>query len=97
MMKPLTTKQKQVLEYLVQYTFEHLYQPTIREICDYFKVASTNAMSTHLRALARKGYIEMGESSSRAIKFSDESLRLVKSSDHLRARPIILVDVLVKQ
>jgi repressor LexA len=95
MTKPLTTKQKEVLEYLVQYTFENLYQPSIREMCDHFKVSSTNAMSTHLRALASKGYIEMGESSSRALKFSDRALRFVKSSDYLRAKPIIL-DGLVK-
>jgi repressor LexA len=95
MTKPLTPKQKEVLEYLVQYTFENLYQPSIREMCEHFKVASTNAMSTHLQALARKGYIEMGNLSSRALKFSDKALRFVKSSDHLRARPIIL-DYLVK-
>lgn len=95
MKKPLTARQKEILEYVVQYTFENLYQPSIRELCDHFKMASTNAMSAHLKALANKGYIEMGNLSSRALKFSDRALRLVKSSDNLRARPIIL-DYLVK-
>ena len=91
----LTIKQKEILEYLVQYTFENLYQPTMREICDHFQIASTNALSCHLKSMVTKGYIELGGQCSRAIKFKDSALRLVKSSDHLRARPIIL-DGLVK-
>jgi SOS-response transcriptional repressor LexA len=91
----LTPKQKEVLEYLVQYTFENLYQPSLREMCDHFKMASTNAMSTHLRALVTKEYIVMSEKCSRAIQLKDKSLHFVKSSDYLRAKPIIL-DGLVK-
>lgn len=92
----LTKRQKQLLEYIVQYTFENLFQPSFREICDHMEIASTNGVADHLRAIQRKGYIVLSDPpTARAIVFRDESLRLVKSSDHLRARPI-LAEHLVK-
>jgi repressor LexA len=89
-MYDLTKRQREVLEYIVQYTFEHLYQPSLREICGHIKVSSTNAVSDHLRALERKGFLT-GSKNARALEFSDDALLFVKSSDHLRARPIVLV------
>lgn len=86
----LTPRQKEVLHYVVQYTFEHLYQPSLREICNYLGVTSTNAASAHLRALERKGFVS-GSRNARALEFSDDALLFVKCSDHLRARPIVLV------
>lgn len=88
----LTPRQKSVIEYIVQFTFENLFQPTLREIGDHFKIVSTNGVSDHLKALHRKGYIELGwdHQDARALYLTDKALRLVKCSDKLRARPIIL-------
>jgi SOS-response transcriptional repressor LexA len=91
-MENLTRRQKEIIEFIVQHTFENLYQPTLREIGERFSIASTNAVMDHLKALRRKGYL--GEQSkTRAFYLTDKALRLVKCSDHLRARPIILPEV----
>jgi repressor LexA len=94
----LTKRQKQLLEYVVQYTFENLFQPSVREIGEHMGITSTNGVSDHLKAIQRKGYIVISDPpTARAIVFRDAALCLVKSSDYLRARPIILPrDVLVK-
>lgn len=90
-MQTLTKRQREVIEYIVQYTFEHLYQPSFREICEHLKVTSTNSIATHLEALDRKGYIKYKRKNARALELTDRSLLLIKCSDHLRARPIVLV------
>ena len=87
----LTPRQKLIIEYIVQFTFENLFQPTIREIGAHFGIVSTNGVSDHLKALHRKGYLTLRDHpDSRALYLTDKALRLVKCSDKLRARPILL-------
>ena len=84
----LTPRQKTIIEFIVQTTFEELHQPTLREIGAHFGIASTNGVSYFLDALRRKGYLGK-QSKTRALYLTDKALRLVKCSDKLRARPII--------
>jgi repressor LexA len=87
----LTPRQLQCLHFIVQYTFERLYQPSIREIGEYMGIVSTNGVADHLKALRRKGYLgEQTKQETRALKFEDKALMLIKCSDTLRARPIIV-------
>ena len=91
MTKDLTTRQKQCLEFIVQFTFERLYQPTIRQIGTVMGITSTNGVTDHLKALERKGYLTLpAHQGARAIVLNDKALYHVKCSDHLRARPIIV-------
>jgi repressor LexA len=53
----LTTRQKQIYDFLVKSIREKGYAPSIPEIGARFKIASTNGVSDHLKALERKGYI----------------------------------------
>jgi repressor LexA len=53
----LTARQKQVYEFLLKAIREKGYAPSIAEIGARFKIASTNGVSEHLRALEKKGYI----------------------------------------
>jgi len=87
---PLTSRQQEVLVYLVQYTLEHLYQPTIREIVQHLGVSSNNGVYEHLKALEKKGYVVLktGNARSRAIQLNDISLMFYKESTALRVRPI---------
>lgn len=87
----ITDRQKEILCFLVQYTFEHLYQPTIREMCERFNLTSTNGMAEHLRALEHKGYITVTKHSSRAIHIHESALYFVENTERLRARPILPV------
>jgi repressor LexA len=53
----LTLKQKQIYEFLAKTIQEKGYAPSIPEIGRRFKIASTNGVSDHLKALEKKGYI----------------------------------------
>lgn len=57
-MSEATFKQNQVLRFIRQYNIENGYQPSTRDIMNHFNYKSTNAVSAHLEALERKGYIE---------------------------------------
>lgn len=53
----LTQRQRQIYDFLVKSIREKGYGPSIPEIGARFKIASTNGVSDHLKALERKGYI----------------------------------------
>lgn len=65
----LTSRQKEILDYMVAFTHELGYPPTVREICKATGLKSPRSASQHLQALERKGYIERGKDKSRAIRF----------------------------
>lgn len=54
----LTSRQQQVLDFIGSYHRVHGYSPTMREIAAHIGVSSTNGVNDHLKALARKGYVE---------------------------------------
>ncbi len=53
----LTIRQKQIYDFIVRNIHEKGYAPSIPEIGTRFKIASTNGVSDHLKALQKKGYI----------------------------------------
>jgi repressor LexA len=58
MLVPLTDKQKSIYEFLSVTIREKGYAPSIPEIGQNFKIASTRGVFDHLQALERKGYIK---------------------------------------
>jgi repressor LexA len=66
-MKDLTEKQRRILEFLKEYTKNHGYPPTVREIGEHFKFLWAAARG-HLQALQRKGFIRLNPSKSRGIE-----------------------------
>jgi len=66
--KPLTEKQRAVLEFIRSQVVQRGHPPTIREIGTKFGIRSTNGVRTHLTALAKKGYIRKQELISRGIE-----------------------------
>jgi repressor LexA len=61
MAKGLTKQQKAILQFIVRFTREHGYPPTLREIQQNIgTVRSLRGIALHLDALQRKGYIERG-------------------------------------
>lgn len=69
---PLTARQQQVLDYLVSFTLNCGYPPTLREIGDFMGIRSTNGVNDHLKILESKGYIERGTLKSRTIRVIGE-------------------------
>ena len=67
-MLKLTTRQEEILAYVKEYMQETGYPPTRSEIASKMGSKSPNAAEEHLRALARKGAIEVLPGTSRGIK-----------------------------
>jgi len=57
MLPALTARQKEIYDFLLRVIREKGYAPSIPEIGARFKIASTNGVSDHLKALEKKGYI----------------------------------------
>lgn len=69
----LTARQQQILELIRQHIEESGYPPTRAEIAAELGFKSPNAAEEHLRALARKGVIEMTSGASRGIRLVEET------------------------
>lgn len=57
----LSPRQREALEIIRAYVAEHGYPPSLREIAARMGIRSPNGVLDHVRALAKKGYIERGE------------------------------------
>ncbi len=57
MLPALTDRQKTIYDFLLKSIRERGFAPSIPEIGRQFKIASTNGVSDHLKALEKKGYI----------------------------------------
>ncbi len=66
--EPLTPRQRQILDWITAQSARNDAPPTRAEIASAFGFRSANAAEEHLRALARKGAIEMTPGRSRGIR-----------------------------
>jgi repressor LexA len=69
----LTTRQREVFELIRKLIYERGYGPTVREIGEYFDIASPNGVMCHLKALEKKGIITREPNMSRAIQLTDDA------------------------
>ncbi|MFN2464275.1 MAG: transcriptional repressor LexA [Candidatus Dormibacteria bacterium] len=67
----LTTRQRDVLDYLRKVLREKAYPPTVREIGLAIGLSSSSTVQNHLNTLERKGYIKRDAAKSRAIEITD--------------------------
>ena len=67
-MRNLTPRQEEILDYIKTYLNDTGFPPTRSEIAQKMGFKSPNASEEHLRALARKGAIEMTPGTSRGIR-----------------------------
>jgi repressor LexA len=72
-MQHLTARQQQVLDLIRQHIEDTGYPPTRADIARELGFRSPNAAEEHLRALARKGVIDMTAGASRGIRLAGES------------------------
>ncbi|MGI9090331.1 MAG: transcriptional repressor LexA [Gemmatimonadaceae bacterium] len=68
MSEQLTKLESSVYQYLLDFTAEHTYQPSIRDIGKQFQIKSTKTVSDLLQSLAKKGVIERDPSRSRGVR-----------------------------
>lgn len=57
----LTKKQKEVLDFLIQYIDDQGYAPSYRDICKELGLSSPSTVHFHIQALADKGYLHLGD------------------------------------
>lgn len=69
----LTERQQEVLDLIRRYIDDTGYPPTRADIAQELGFRSANAAEEHLKALARKGAIEMIAGASRGIRLSEEN------------------------
>ncbi len=92
-MEELTSRQKQILNFIVKETEARGFPPTIREIGEEMDIRSTNGVNDHLKALERKGYLTRGEQTSRSL-VATKRARLVLGGGARRDPDMIEVPLL---
>ncbi len=85
-MENLTTRQQEILDFLKQWIAENGMPPTRAEMCASMGFRSPNAAEEHLRALERKGAIEMMPGASRGIRIMGDD---VAANDEEFGLPLI--------
>jgi SOS-response transcriptional repressor LexA len=71
---PLTSRQREALDFIKSCIASRGYPPTLREIGEHMGIRSTNGVHDHLKALERKGYIVREELKSRSVTIVDSPL-----------------------
>ena len=66
-MKSLSPKQKQIYDYIVDFSAQHGYPPSVREIGEYVGLKSPSTVHFHLKGLKAAGFISQQEGKTRAI------------------------------
>lgn len=73
-MKKLADPQQVILDYMISFTEEHAYPPSVREICAAVGLKSTATVHTHLRNLEKRGMITRDPSKQRAVFINTDQL-----------------------
>ena len=73
-MKPLTEKEKAVLNYITECIMTDGYSPTVRDIRTALGIKSTATVHAYLTRLEDKGYIQKQSGKSRTLKPSDNAV-----------------------
>jgi repressor LexA len=70
----LTSRQREIYEFLKEKIIKRGYGPTVREIGAQFGIRSPNGVMCHLKALEKKGLISRESHMSRAIQLAEKPL-----------------------
>lgn len=76
---PMTARQKEVYDFLVEKAMAGDVTPSLREIGEKFGISSTNGVARHLEALRKKGYITMDPGKARAIRIPGLDLQRTRA------------------
>jgi repressor LexA len=89
--KELSTRQRQVLDYIRQTVEARGYPPSVREIGEALGLSSPSTVHSHLSALVKAGLIRKDPSKPRAIEVLEHSTTPATSRDDERVRDVPLV------
>lgn len=72
-MSQLTPKQQQIYDYILTFSEEHGYPPSVREIADAVELKSPSTVHFHLKGLRAAGLISQAEGKTRAISVNADA------------------------
>jgi repressor LexA len=79
----LTKRQKEILDFIIEFIDREGYSPSMEEIAGHFQFASLNAVFKHLASLSRRGYLTRDPNRARSIEISRKGL------DGIQALPLL--------
>lgn len=71
-MKPLTSTQQSIYDFIKEQIRTNMYPPSIREICKACKLSSTSSVHSQLENLEKMGYIQRNGTRTRSIRIMEE-------------------------
>jgi repressor LexA len=74
----ITSKQKEILEFMKNEILSKGYPPAVREICEAVNLRSTSSVHSHLETLEKNGYIRRDPAKPRAIEIVDDNFNLTR-------------------
>ena len=74
----ISSKQREILEYIKQEILNKGYPPAVREICEAVHLKSTSSVHSHLEAIEKNGYIRRDPTKPRAIEIIDDNFNLTR-------------------
>ena len=74
----ISSKQREILEYIKQEILNKGYPPAVREICVAVHLKSTSSVHSHLETLEKNGYIRRDPTKPRAIEIIDDNFNLTR-------------------
>ena len=74
MAAPLTPKQAEIYDFILQYTRTQGYPPSVREICAAVHLKSPSTVHFHMKKLEAEGYIQKADGKTRAITLPREAM-----------------------
>ena len=74
----ISSKQKEILEFMKKEILSKGYPPAVREICEAVHLKSTSSVHSHLETLEKNGYIRRDPAKPRAIEIVDDNFNLTR-------------------
>lgn len=74
----ISSKQKEILEFMKNEILSKGYPPAVREICEAVNLKSTSSVHSHLETLEKNGYIRRDPAKPRAIEIVDDNFNLTR-------------------
>ena len=75
MLMNLSTRERNVLDFIIQYQNEHKCGPSLQEIADGIGVASRSSSHRYMTSLSSKGWLTVGYGRRRSCMVSQEALQ----------------------
>lgn len=74
----ISSKQKEILEYIKSQILERGFPPAVRDICEAVHLKSTSSVHSHLETLEKNGYIRRDPTKPRTIEILDDSFNFMR-------------------